>query len=104
MTMWTVIILAMAAAGAALVFVATSLQDRRATATQLTAIRQKLDRVIDHLGIADAEPDRAEVVALLENGRLIDAVRVYRRTTGASLLEAKQAVDRIAAERGLTGR
>jgi hypothetical protein len=34
---------------------------------------------------------------------LIEAVRVYRKQTGVSLLEAKQAVDRIAAGRGLTG-
>jgi ribosomal protein L7/L12 len=102
MTIWTAIILAMAAAGAALVFVATSMQERRATANQLTAIDQKLDHVLDHLGIADAAPDRTEVVTLLQNGKPVEAVRAYRRSTGASLLEAKQAVDRIAAEQGLT--
>ncbi|MEU4532362.1 hypothetical protein AB0F49_29435 [Micromonospora ureilytica] len=37
-----------------------------------------------------------EVVRHLESGRTIEAVRAYRKQTGASLLEAKQAVDRIA--------
>jgi len=36
-------------------------------------------------------------------GPTIEAVRAYRRQTGMSLTEAKQAVDRIAAGRGLTG-
>ncbi|MFI6271706.1 hypothetical protein [Micromonospora zamorensis] len=38
-----------------------------------------------------------EVVRHLESGRVIQAARVYRQQTGASLVEAKQAVDRIAA-------
>ena len=54
---------------------------------------------MDHLGIAEAAPERVEVIRQLENGKSIDAVRAYRRLTGASLLEAKRAVDRIAAER-----
>jgi ribosomal protein L7/L12 len=56
---------------------------------------------MDHLGIA--APEESEVIHHLENGRRIEAVRAYRRQTGVSLLEAKQAVDRIAAGRGLTG-
>jgi ribosomal protein L7/L12 len=38
-----------------------------------------------------------EVVRHLQSGRMIEAVRAYRKQTGASLVEAKQAVDRIAA-------
>ncbi|MCU7723802.1 hypothetical protein ODJ79_08765 [Actinoplanes sp. KI2] len=72
-------------------------QERRSTATQLTAIQRRLDLVMNHLGIA--APEEAEVVHHLENGRMIEAVRAYRKHTGASLLEAKQAVDRIAAGR-----
>ena len=74
-------------------------QDRRSSAAQLAAVRRKLDLVMGHLGIA--APEEAEVVRHLENGQLIQAVRAYRKQTGASLLEAKQAVDRIAAARKL---
>jgi ribosomal protein L7/L12 len=72
-------------------------QERRSSATQLAAIQRKLDLVMDHLGIA--APEVHQVVQHLENGRTIDAVRAYREHTGVSLLEAKQAVDRIAAAR-----
>ena len=74
-------------------------QDRRSSAAQLAAVQRKLDLVMGHLGIA--APEEAEVVRHLENGQLIEAVRAYREQTGASLLEAKQAVDRIAAARHL---
>jgi ribosomal protein L7/L12 len=70
-------------------------QERRSSATQLAAVHRKLDLVMDHLGIAVPEED--EVVRHLENGRTVEAVRAYRGLTGQSLLEAKQAVDRIAA-------
>ncbi|TNH28066.1 hypothetical protein FHG89_16635 [Micromonospora orduensis] len=49
--------------------------------------------LVAHLGIA--VPVDPEVVRHLENGRTIEAVRAYRRQTGAGLVEAKQAVDRI---------
>jgi len=88
------------AAGVLMAIVGASSQERRSSAAQLASIRRKLDLVMEHLSIAEAAPERAEVVRHLDNGRLIDAVRAYRRETGASLLEAKQAVDRIAAERG----
>ncbi|TQJ22007.1 hypothetical protein FBZ33_2251 [Micromonospora sp. A202] len=70
-------------------------QDKRSSATQLAAVQRKLDLVMDHLGIV--APVESEVVRHLESGRVIQAVRVYRQQTGASLVEAKQAVDRIAA-------
>ena len=72
-------------------------QERRSSAVQLAAVQRKLDLVMGHLGIA--APEDAEVVRHLENGRTIEAVRTYRKQTGLSLVEAKQAVDRIAAGR-----
>ncbi|MET7704658.1 hypothetical protein [Micromonospora sp. NPDC005413] len=53
------------------------------------------DLVMDHLSIA--APVEPEVVRHLESGRTIEAVRAYRKHTGTSLVEAKRAVDRIAA-------
>lgn len=42
-----------------------------------------------------------ELLRLLEQGRKIDAIRLYRERTGAGLKEAKDAVEALAVERGL---
>jgi hypothetical protein len=104
MDTWGWVLLVLAVVGPGMVFAGTWYQERRSASAQLASIQRKLDLVMDHLDIADAAPERAEVVRHLENGQLIHAVRAYRRQTGAPLLEAKQAVDRIAAERGIAGR
>jgi ribosomal protein L7/L12 len=104
MDSWAVILLVVAAAGAVLASAATWIQERRSVAAQLSSIQRKLDLVMNHLDIADAAPELPEVVRHLENGQPVAAVRAYRQQTGASLLAAKQAVDRIAKERGTLGR
>ncbi|WP_436535675.1 hypothetical protein [Actinoplanes sp. HUAS TT8] len=71
-------------------------QDRNPSAAQLAAVQRKLDLVMDHLGIV--APEDPEVIRHLEKGQMIHAVRAYRKQTGVSLVEAKQAVDRIAAK------
>ena len=43
-----------------------------------------------------------EVVSLLENGKKIEAIKVYRKQTGAGLKEAKDAVEAIAKDRNIT--
>ncbi|MGC5284875.1 hypothetical protein [Micromonospora sp. DT231] len=86
--------LVIAAIGSVGIAVGAMSQERRRSATQLAAVQRKLDLIMDHLGIA--EPVDPEVVRHLEGGRTIHAVRAYRNQTGASLVEAKQAVDRIA--------
>ena len=105
---WSVVLLVAAIVigigGSAMAFAGASTQERRSTAARLASIQRKLDLVMDHLDIADDTPEQAEVVRHLEAGEPIHAIRAYRRETGATLLEAKQAVDRIAAERGLTER
>jgi ribosomal protein L7/L12 len=44
----------------------------------------------------------AELIPLLENGQKIQAIKVYRERTGVGLKEAKDAVERLAAVRGIT--
>jgi len=100
MSPFEVTLLVIATIGSIVAAAGAWFQERRSSATQLTAVQRKLDLVLDHLGIAP--PEQAEVVRHLENGRTIEAVRAYRKHTGASLLEAKQAVDRIAAGRRVT--
>jgi len=43
----------------------------------------------------------SELVALLEQGQKIEAIRLYRDKTGAGLKEAKDAVEALAAKHGL---
>lgn len=43
----------------------------------------------------------AELVALLKEGRVIEAIKLRRERTGEGLKEAKDAVDRLAAREGL---
>jgi ribosomal protein L7/L12 len=95
MNPWEATLLVITTIGAVAAAAGAWVQDRRGSAAQLAAVQRKLGLVMNHLGIAD--PDEQEVVRHLEGGRMIEAVRVYRRQTGTSLVEAKQAVDRIAA-------
>jgi kynurenine formamidase/ribosomal protein L7/L12 len=46
----------------------------------------------------------AEIVRLLEAGKKIEAIKVYRERTGVGLKEAKDAVEAVAAQRGLPSR
>ena len=70
-------------------------------ARKLAAIERKLELVMDHLGIVEPEVDMPDVVRALEQGNKIEAVRAYRKATGATLADAKNAVDAIAMQRGL---
>jgi ribosomal protein L7/L12 len=40
-------------------------------------------------------PLENDIHALVQRGELIEAIKLYRERTGASLLEAKQAIDRL---------
>jgi ribosomal protein L7/L12 len=79
---------------------ANSRREQLRAAARLTAIEQKLDAVVAHLGVTVHERELPEVVRLVGADRRIEAIRAYRNETGASLLEAKNAVDAIAARRG----
>ncbi|MCF0091333.1 hypothetical protein [Micromonospora sp. MH99] len=92
---WEGTLLVIATIGAVAAAIGGWSQDRRSSTARLAAMERKLDLVMDHLGIA--APVDPDVLRHLENGRTIEAVRAYRRQTGTSLVEAKQAVDRIAA-------
>jgi ribosomal protein L7/L12 len=78
----------------------TSAQRRR-TETRLANVERKIELIMGHFGIEDPEPSLPEVIACLEQGKKIHAVRAYRDGTGAGLKEAKDAVERIARDRGL---
>jgi ribosomal protein L7/L12 len=101
MDQWTVVLLAVVAIGLVMVFAGSRAQERARAAARHAAIERKLDLVMRHLGIAEPLPEEPEVVQHLERGERIQAIKVYRERTGVGLAEAKEAVDRIARERGL---
>jgi len=67
----------------------------------LALLERKVDFLMNKLGVAyvDAQPPgHAEVIALLQAGEMIPAIKRYRELTGASLAEAKNAVEALDAE------
>lgn len=76
--------------------VVLTVQSRVSQVDQRVArVERKLDLIIDHLGLRDDDPRMGEVVALLRDGKKIQAIKVYREITGVGLKEAKDAVERI---------
>jgi hypothetical protein len=102
MSSWEACLLVIATIGSIAAAVGAWFQERRSTAAQIAALQRKLDSIMDHLGVP--APEMPEVVRHVENGSMIEAVVAYRKQTGAGLLEAKQAVDRMAADRDLPER
>ena len=49
----------------------------------------------------NASPDDPEIVSLLQAGKKIAAIKLYRDKTGAGLATAKAAVEALASERGI---
>ncbi|GHG06604.1 hypothetical protein ACIQUO_15440 [Streptomyces albogriseolus] len=60
---------------------------------RVARVERKLDAVMRHLGLEEEVPRRDEILALVRDGKQVQAVKLYREATGAGLLEAKQAVD-----------
>ena len=85
--------------------------DQISVEMRLAAIEEKLDRLLAHLGLDDdadlgaAVPvavagqapglvgAEAEIVSLIQAGKKIQAIKVYRQATGVGLKMAKDAVD-----------
>ncbi|MFC3743806.1 hypothetical protein [Paractinoplanes deccanensis] len=68
---------------------------------RLAALERKLDLIMQRLEITEPTPNLPDVVGYLMQGETIKAVKAYRDHTGASLLDAKNAVDKLARDRGL---
>ena len=64
---------------------------------KLQRIQWQLDSIQSHLNVQPSASVPPEVVGLLQAGRKIEAIKVYRQATGAGLADAKAAVERIEA-------
>lgn len=60
---------------------------------RVARVECKLDQVMRHLGLEEEVPRRDEILALVRDGKQVQAIKLYREATGAGLAEAKQAVD-----------
>jgi ribosomal protein L7/L12 len=56
---------------------------------------RKVDALLRHSGVDLSKLASQEVEALMKAGRKIEAIKAYRELTGASLAEAKAAVERM---------
>jgi len=65
----------------------------------VSAVLNRRARVAREGRPIDMEAVRTAVRAAVDRDDLVEAVRIYRRETGARLLEASDAVQRIAADR-----
>ncbi|MDG4860456.1 ribosomal protein L7/L12 [Streptomyces sp. T-3] len=65
------------------------------TNRRMARLEGKVDLILDHLGLRTSDPELNEVVALAQDGKKIQAIKVYREITGADLKDAKDAVDRL---------
>ena len=65
---------------------------------RLSRLDRKVDLVIKHLGIAFEDKAGEMVRPLVLAGKKMEAIKEYRRITGAGLKDAKQAIDMIELE------
>jgi ribosomal protein L7/L12 len=64
--------------------------DRRAA-----RLERKVDLLLAQLGVQDVDSAHDQVAALVRRGKNIQAIKLYRDITGADLVEAKNAVERM---------
>ena len=63
---------------------------------RLDRIEEKLDLIMDHLGLVLPKPEyENEIRELKRKGNHIQAIKRYRKITGAGLFEAKNYVDQL---------
>jgi ribosomal protein L7/L12 len=95
-------VVVLAVAGLGLLGASGRAKRKAREAARLAAVERKLDLVMRHLGIEEPAPAQdPDVVGHLVKGEMIQAIKLYRDHTGVGLAEAKDAVERIARERGL---
>jgi ribosomal protein L7/L12 len=66
------------------------------TDRRIAHVEHQLDLILDRLSIREEPPHLPEVIALVREGKKIQAIKAYREATGAGLKEAKDAVDGMA--------
>lgn len=81
----------------------------RAGVTQCTKCGAQLERPAEQAADAPPPPPapepgslEADVLGLMQGGKKIEAIKLYRERTGADLMGAKEAVEELAAKHGIS--
>jgi ribosomal protein L7/L12 len=90
--------IAAALLAAAMVLGATSALGGNILANQ-RRIERKLDRLLEHAGLALAPPVSDTVLQMARTAGKVAAIKPYRKETGADLAEAKAAIEAALARR-----
>jgi hypothetical protein len=61
----------------------------------VSALNRKLDMLMKHTGMNVQELANREALLLVQEGKKIEAIKRYREMSGASLAEAKAAVEKL---------
>jgi ribosomal protein L7/L12 len=61
----------------------------------VNGLNRKLDMLMKHSGMNVQELANREALVLVKAGQKIEAIKLYREISGASLAEAKAAVDKL---------
>ena len=70
-------------------------RERARLADRLDGLHDKVDAIAEHLDVRLPAADHADLVALVAEGRKVEAIRTYRRRSGAGLAEAAQFVEEL---------
>ncbi len=72
---------------------------------QISRMQAQIDQLYSHLNLTfseDAfETDDPQVIEALKRNNMIEAIKYYREKTGLGLADAKSAVEKIKARRGI---
>jgi hypothetical protein len=102
MGVWGFLAIAAGVIGVVLTVIGRSSAGQQETAIRLKLIEHKLQLIMNQLEIAEPEPpELPRVIAYLELGQKIAAIKAYREVTGVGLAEAKASVEQLARERNL---
>ena len=77
-----------------LIFLNWPWPEERKKSRQLRRVEEKLDAILKHLNIEYSRVD-PKIVELVRDGQTIEAIKLYREQTGASLKEAKDFVESL---------
>ena len=70
-------------------------RERARLADRLDALHDKVDAIAARLDVSSPVDDHSDLVALLAEGRKVEAIRTYRRRSGAGLAEAAHLVEEL---------
>jgi hypothetical protein len=88
---------------AVIVFALTNYLQRGELVRRLVQLERRVQALARHVGLDPDAAFEAEVAALARSGRRAEAIRRYRRGTGATWLESARAVEELTSRRPPTG-